>query len=111
MMFFNRLWKTKYGNNNFNREIKEVTLKEINLKDYIIIEVRSRREFMEGHINGALNISLPEVKRNVQRYVKNKEQKILVCCSSGMRSKKAIEIMENLGYKELYNLEGGLENI
>ena len=72
MMFFNRLWKTKYGNNNFNREIKEVTLKEINLKDYIIIDVRSRREFMEGHINGALNISLPEVKRNVQRYVKNK---------------------------------------
>ena len=43
MMFFNRLWKTKYGNNNFNREIKEVTLKEINLKDYIIIDVRSRR--------------------------------------------------------------------
>lgn len=111
MMFLNRLWKTKWEKNNFNRYIKEVNLNEINLKDYAVIDVRSRREFREGHINGALNIPLPEVKRNAEKYVKSKEQKILVCCSSGTRSKKAIEIMEDLGYKELYNLKGGLENI
>lgn len=111
MMFLNRLWKTKWEKNNFNRYIKEVNLNEINLKDYTVVDVRSRREFREGHINGALNIPLPEVKRNIEKYVPNKEKKILVCCSSGTRSKKAIETMENLGYKELYNLKGGLENI
>lgn len=111
MMFLNRLWKNKKINNGFNRYIKEVSIKDVNSRDWVIVDVRSRREFREGHINGALNIPLPEIKRNIEKYVSNKEKKILVCCSSGIRSKKAIEIMENLGYKELYNLKGGLENI
>ncbi len=111
MMFLNRLWKNRKINNGLNRYIKEVNIKDINLRNYVVVDVRSRREFREGHINGALNIPLPEVKRNIERYVPNKEKKILVCCSSGIRSKKAIETMEDLGYKELYNLKGGLENI
>ena len=41
----------------------------------------------------------------------NKEKKILVCCQYGVRSKKAAEILENLGYNNVYNLKEGLENI
>lgn len=111
MIFFNRLWKNNKIDNNYKRNIKEITLNEIKLNEFVVIDVRSRREFREGHINKAINIPLPEVKKSVGNYIRNKEQKVLVCCSSGTRSKKAIVIMEYLGYKELYNLKGGLENI
>lgn len=108
MTIFNRLWK----NINVNkREIKEVNFAGINLKEYIIIDVRSRREFREGHLNGAINIPLPEVKKSIERYVKSKEDKLLIYCQCGIRSKRAVEQLEELGYIQVYNLKGGLENI
>lgn len=111
MIDFNRLWKNGRVNKKRKREIQEVSLEEIQLKDYIIIDVRSRREFREDHLNGSINIPLSDVKRNIEKYVQNKSKKVLVCCQSGFRSAKAIEIMVNLGYTKVYNLKGGLENI
>ena len=49
--------------------------------------------------------------KNIQKYVKNRNQKILVCCEYGIRSKKAAEQLEDMGYTKVYNLKGGLENI
>lgn len=111
MMNLNRLWKNKIANKIMKRKINEVDLKNIDLKNYTIIDVRSRREFRESHLNGSINIPLPDVKRNIERYVQNKNKKILVCCQSGVRSAKAVEIIEKLGYTNVYNLKGGLENI
>ena len=93
------------------RNIKEVEYSDINLNDYIIIDVRSRREFRETHIKGSINIPLPEVKRNIGTYVRDKKRKLLICCQSGIRSARAVEILENMGYIEAYNLKGGIENI
>ena len=41
----------------------------------------------------------------------DKNRTILVYCESGNRSKEAQSILEQLGYKEVYNLKGGLDNI
>lgn len=111
MINFNRMWKNIKINKKFKREVKEVNLDEINLNEYILIDVRSRREFRENHLEGAVNIPLPDVKRNIENKVKNKTRKILVYCQSGIRSAKAVEIMEELGYTQVYNLKGGIENI
>lgn len=93
------------------RNIKELLYENINLNEYLILDVRSRREFKETHLNGAINIPLSELKKNVNKYLQNKNRKILVCCEYGVRSKQAAEILENLGYTQVYNLKGGLENI
>ena len=111
MINFNRMWKNIKINKKFKREVKEVNLDEINLNEYILIDVRSRREFRENHLEGAVNIPLPDVKRNIENKIKNKTRKVLVYCQSGIRSAKAVEIMEELGYTQVYNLKGGIENI
>ena len=111
MIKINKMWKTIVTKKKFKRHINEVEYNSINLSDYIIIDVRNRREFKEKHINGAINIPFPEVKKNIEKYIKNKNNKILIYCQSGIRSKKAVGIVEELGYKEVYNLKGGLENI
>lgn len=111
MIYFNRMWKALKDNRNTKSNIREVEYSDINLNEYTIIDVRSRREFRETHINGSINIPLPEVKRNIGRYVKDKNRKLLICCQSGIRSARAVGMLEEMGYAEAYNLKGGIENI
>lgn len=111
MINLNKMWKTMKDNKKSKRIITEVNFEDINIREYLIIDVRSKREFNETHLNGAINIPLPEVKKNIEKYATNKQRKILVCCEYGARSKKAAEIMDSMGYTEVYNLKGGLENI
>ena len=108
---FDRFWNNIKINKKCKRVIKEVQYNEINLTEYIIIDVRSRREVKEGHLNRAINIPLPEIKKNIEECVKNKESKILMYCQYGIRSKKAAELLDGIGYANVYNLKGGLENI
>lgn len=105
------MWKTINISRIEKRNIKEVEYDKINLNEYIIIDVRSRREFSENHLNGAINIPLPEIRKNIVNYVPNKNKKILVYCEYGGRSAKAVEILNKLGYINAYNLKGGLEKI
>ena len=103
--------KNKMINKTIKRDIKEVELNNINLNEYIILDVRSRREFKENHINGAINVPIYDIRINLEKKIKDKNSKILICCQSGVRSKKALQIAKELGYQEVYNLKGGLENI
>lgn len=111
MINFNKMWINMTANKRYKRRIKEVSYNNININEYIIIDVRSKREFRENHLQGAINIPLLEIKRNIENYIKNKDKKILVYCEYGVRSKQAVEIIEDLGYMQVYNLKGGLENI
>ena len=111
MIKFTTMWKTINMCKKSKRNIKEVEYNEIILNEYILVDVRSRREFRENHINGAISIPLPEVKKNIEKYVKDKSKKILVYCEYGGRSARAVEILYELGYINAYNLKGGLEKI
>lgn len=95
----------------YKRDIKEVNYNEINIKEYILIDVRSRREFKEYHLDNAVNIPLLDIKRKIELYVRQKDKKILIYCEYGGRSAKAVKILNDLGYINVYNLKGGLENI
>ena len=108
---FDRLWENIKINKKYKRDIKEVNFSEINPNEYIVIDVRSKREFKEGHLNGAINIPLPEIKKSIEQYVRNKQDRILIYCQYGIRSKKAAKVLDELGYTDVYNLKGGLENI
>ena len=99
------LWK---NNKKIKRVINEVSINEVDLRDYFVIDVRSKKEYQEGHLNGAINIPSFNIKREINKIDTNK--KILIYCQSGIRSKKVLKILEGLGIKNVYNLKGGLEN-
>ncbi len=106
MLKYLKLWKS---NKKIKREINELVYEKIKPEEYLIIDVRSKKEYKEGHLNGAINIPLSDIKKEIKNITTDK--KILLYCQSGLRSKRALKLLENLGYKELYNLKGGLENI
>lgn len=105
------MWKTVNMCKKNKRNIKEVNFNEINLKEYIIIDVRSKREYKEFHLDNAINIPLLEIKSKIELYVRQKDKKILIYCEYGGRSAKAAKILNDIGYINIFNLRGGLEKI
>ena len=73
-------------------------------KDYIILDVRTKEEYAEGYIEGAINVPLNEIESTNK--LKDKDQIIFVYCRSGNRSKQASEILANLGYTNIYEIGG-----
>jgi len=67
----------------------------------IIIDVRSPQEFAQGHADGTINIPLSDIANHIND-LKQKQQPIITCCRSGMRSGKAAGILKKEGI-EAYN--------
>ncbi|MES1221561.1 MAG: rhodanese-like domain-containing protein [Bacteroidota bacterium] len=77
----------------------------------IILDVRTKSEFQRGHINGAINIPVDQLRSNLDK-LKDKSKPIITCCASGMRSASAKAVLFSNGYSEVYNGGGwqGLQN-
>lgn len=91
----------------------DITLEDLKTKQLEgaeIVDVRSIREHKENPIKGSINIPEYEINESFTNIVPNKEQVIVVYCSSGFRSTKAYKKLKQLGYSNVYNLYGGLEN-
>jgi phage shock protein E len=76
----------------------------------IIIDVRTKGEYENGHIKGSLNIPLDSLRNNLSKIKKDKC--VITCCASGMRSASAKGILKSNGFAEVYNGGGwmGLQN-
>ena len=68
----------------------------------IIIDVRSEGEFYSGHIENSLNIPLGDLASKLGQF-EDKDQPIITCCASGMRSAGAAKILSAKGYTNVVN--------
>ena len=85
-------------------------LKLINDNNAIIIDVRTESEYNEKHIENAILMTLDTINENVVKdKIENKDSYVIVYCKSGNRSKQAQDILNNLGYTNVYNL-GSINN-
>ncbi len=71
-----------------------------------IIDVRTSDEMKTGYIEGAINIEVG----NIQDIDLDKSETIIVYCATGMRSSQAAEALIEMGYENVYNLDGGILN-
>lgn len=74
--------------------------------DYIILDVRTPEEFAQKHIPEAINIPNETIGDAAISELPRKEQKILVYCRSGNRSKQASEKLAASGYTNVYEFGG-----
>ena len=73
---------------------------------YIILDVRTAKEYSEKHIPGAINIPNETIGTEDIPELPDKEQLILVYCRSGNRSKQASEKLVKLGYTNIVEFGG-----
>jgi len=74
-------------------------------KDDLLIDVRTKEEFEEGHISNALNIPLDDLRSRMHEIDQNK--KIYTYCRAGLRGYFAQRILKQNGYNSIVNLSGG----
>ena len=74
--------------------------------DYIILDVRTLEEYVQGHIPNAILIPDYDIEEKAEEVLKDKNQLILVYCRSGRRSKLASEKLVQLGYTNIYEFGG-----
>ncbi len=92
-----------------SKKAYEMMQKNLNNPNFIIIDVRTESEFKQGHIKNAVNINYNDAgfKNNLEKLDKNKTY--LVYCRSGNRSAKAVNIMKELDFLEVYDFGGIIE--
>lgn len=88
-------------------DINKNQLEELVKQGCILIDVRSKQEFEEGHLDNAICIPEYEIKKEIINIVNDKNKKIVLYCDTGSRSKKAEKILQKIGYKNVYNLYKG----
>jgi rhodanese-related sulfurtransferase len=67
----------------------------------VIVDVRTKSEFQSGHVKKSINIPLNELPSQLSKL--KKEQTIITCCASGMRSASAKSILKQNGFTNVYN--------
>lgn len=67
----------------------------------IILDVRSKGEYAGGHIKGSINISVDTLSNSLSKL--KKDNPIITCCASGMRSASAKSILKSNGFTVVHN--------
>ena len=75
--------------------------------NFIIVDIRDDASYDEAHIPGAINIPLNELGYRLFGLDKTKD--IIVYCFTGVTSQVACQILVNAGFKDVYNLTGGIK--
>ncbi|GAB1446120.1 MAG: rhodanese-like domain-containing protein [Cyclobacteriaceae bacterium] len=78
-------------------------------KDVIILDVRTPEELTDGYIEGAINIDFngPDFQSKIKAL--NKDATYMVYCASGIRSRKAANLMKEMEFRSVYDLAGGFK--
>lgn len=76
------------------------------IKDSVLVDVRSKAEFETETVEGALNIFTPELRERCDELPKDK--KIVLFCNTGFQSYVASRILIQRGFNNVYSLTGGI---
>lgn len=77
----------------------------------ILLDVRSIQEYNEGHLHEAIHLADYEISIKHSIVIPSNKSEIVVYCQNGGRGKHACKKLKKLGYKNVYNLCGGLDNL
>ena len=99
----NKSSKTSLSAVEFAAKIKEIPTAPM-------VDVRSTEEYSSGHLQGSKNINWNGDNFEGQILKLDKTKPVFVYCHSGRRSAAAANYMRSLGFKEVYELDGGISS-
>ena len=75
----------------------------------VIVDVRDKDEWDEGHIPGALHMSRGTIELDIEEKVPDTNAMIICHCGGGGRGALATESLQKMGYKNARNMSGGFK--
>lgn len=90
--------------------VQEISVTDLKLVFYFLIDVRTPEEYATGHLFGAMNIPLSEFQTNLASWLPRlpREVPLILYCGVGGRSLKAATILVEAGLSNVLNMTGGI---
>ncbi len=85
-------------------QAKEIIATE---KDLLILDTRTKGEYNQGHIDGAIVIPYNTLERDLDKLDGYEDKPILVYCATGSRSSVAVNILTDNGFNKIYHMNRG----
>lgn len=77
---------------------------------FVLIDIRDPKQFERGQIDSenTINIDRGHLEFEIEKQVKDKDTKVVLYCCTGRRSALSTKALQDMGYTNVYSLEGGV---
>ena len=98
--------------NDAKSRIREVTVDETRQRltantDARLIDVREDNEWQAAHATGALHLGKGIIERDIEATVPDKSTELILYCGGGFRSALAADVLQQMGYTNVFSMAGG----
>ena len=95
------------GDGSYQQITQEEAKEMMDTQEVIILDVREQDEYDSGHIPGAVLLPVGTIDEDTAaEVIPEKDSTVLVYCRSGNRSKRASQMLADLGYSHVYEFGG-----
>lgn len=75
--------------------------------DLHLVDVREDHEYEKSHIEGAQHLGKGIIERDIETTIPDRDAEIVLYCGGGFRSALAADHLQQMGYRNVYSLDGG----
>jgi len=102
------LARTWYGPSAVVMVLANEAVQLINHKNALVVDVRTEKEYQEGHVMNALHIPLGMLDDRIQELQAYKNHAVVMVCRTGARSGQAATKLKKQGFTNVHNIGGGM---
>ena len=94
------------------KEIREVSVHDVdsaikNRSDFVLLDVREKEEWDEGHLPGAVFLPRGFLEVRIEKTVPERQTPVMIYCAGGVRSALAAKSLKEMGYTDVVSMAGG----
>ena len=98
--------------NDAKTRIREVTVEQTRERlaanrDTLLVDVREDHEWTDAHAAGAIHLGKGIIERDIEMTVPHKATEVILYCGGGYRSALAADVLQGMGYTNVFSMAGG----
>jgi len=100
---------------NAKSRIREVSVKSVRKKldkqqGFYFIDIREDHEWYKGCAEGAIHLGKGIIERDIENLVLDQQDEIVLYCGGGYRSALAADVLQRMGYSNVFSMTGGYKD-
>jgi len=80
----------------------------VNRENAVVVDIRGQADFSKGHIQGAVNVPLSQLKDKSKDLEKYRDNPMIMVCANGIQVNAACQTLKKAGFERVHKLAGGM---
>ena len=98
--------------NDAKKRVKETNVADVKRRmdageKFVLVDVREESEWAQGHLPGAIHLGKGIIERDIESTVPDNSTELILYCGGGYRSALAADVLQNMGYTNVWSMAGG----